>query len=212
MKLSLKRNEYTKSGLRRKDLNEDPFVQFRLWFEQAREAQLLEPNAMSLATTSKAGQPTLRTVLLKAFDSRGFVFFTNYESTKAKQIEENPQVALLFPWFGLERQLTILGTAKKISTAASVRYFLTRPFGSQLGAWVSEQSKIISTRQILEMKWEQMKEKFATGRIPLPTFWGGYRVSPVQFEFWQGRENRLHDRFQYVLTEKMTWKIERLAP
>ena len=206
------RQEYTQMGLHRKDLNPDPFRQFERWFKQACDANLLEPNAMSLATASAKGEPSLRTVLLKYFDSQGFVFFTNYESKKARQIDENPQVALLFPWIALERQVTILGKAEKVTTAESFQYFTTRPKGNQLGAWCSQQSTVISSRKLLEMKLDEMKRKFMNREIPLPSFWGGYRVVPHSFEFWQGRPNRLHDRFLYLLQEEESWEIQRLAP
>lgn len=206
------RQEYRRTGLRRKDLKEDPLKQFELWFQQACEVNLPEPNAMSLATVSLTGEPSLRTVLLKYFDSEGFVFFTNYESTKARQIQDNPQVALLFLWVPLERQVKIVGKASKISTSESLKYFATRPRGSQLGAWCSQQSSVISSRQILEMKLDEMKRKFFNREVPLPSFWGGYRVVPHGIEFWQGRSNRLHDRFLYLRQEDGSWKIERLAP
>ena len=206
------REEYTHNGLSRENLETQPFKQFETWFKQAVKAELLEPNAMTLATASAKGEPSLRTVLLKYFDSRGFVFFTNYESNKAKQIEENYSVALLFLWLPLERQVKIRGKAIKISTAESLKYFVTRPRGSQLGAWSSSQSSIISSRQILEIKFYEMQRKFDQGKIPLPSFWGGYRVVPHYFEFWQGRTNRLHDRFCYNLQDNETWEISRLAP
>lgn len=167
---------------------------------------------MALATASLSGRPTVRNVLLKGLDERGLVFFTNYESTKAQEIAENPQVALLFSWLPLERQVEVLGRAEKISHAESLRYFVSRPIGSRLGAWVSQQSRIITSRSLLEMKWQEMRKKFADGNVPLPSFWGGYRVQPQLFEFWQGRPNRLHDRFQYGRQDDDTWLIERLAP
>jgi pyridoxamine 5'-phosphate oxidase len=212
MNLADLRKEYLNAGLRRKTLKPDPFDQFELWFQQACQADLLEPNAMILATASANGAPTTRTVLLKYFDREGFVFFTNYESRKARQIEENPQVSLLFLWLPLERQVQILGTASRISTAESLKYFTTRPRGSQLGAWCSQQSTIISSRQLLDMKLEEITRKFQHGEIPLPSFWGGYRVVPHGFEFWQGRPNRLHDRFFYSRQENGSWEIQRLSP
>lgn len=212
MDIGALREEYTHNGLSRENLETEPFKQFETWFKQAVKAELLEPNAMSLATASAKGEPSLRTVLLKYFDSRGFVFFTNYESNKAKQIEENSSVALLFLWLPLERQVKIKGKAVKVSTAESLKYFVTRPRGSQLGAWSSSQSSIISSRQLLEIKFDEMQQKFEQGKIPLPSFWGGYRVVPHYFEFWQGRPNRLHDRFCYNLQDNKTWKISRLAP
>lgn len=206
------RSEYTKHGLRHADLDENPFGQFRTWFEQACTAELIEPNAMALATVGADGHPTVRNVLLKAYDERGFVFFTNYESDKAKQIAENPHVGLLFSWLALERQVSITGQAEKISRAESLRYFLSRPLGNRMGAWVSHQSRVISSRKILEMKLDEVRRKFADGQVPLPSFWGGYRVVPKRFEFWQGRPYRLHDRFQYLRESENGWRIARLAP
>jgi pyridoxamine 5'-phosphate oxidase len=208
------RRSYQRDGLRRADLDADPVVQFRRWFHQATAAELLEPNAMVLST-SDGVRPSSRTVLLKAFDARGFVFFTNYESRKAREIAVNPQVSLLFPWYPLERQVAILGRAERISATESLAYFASRPFGSRLGAWVSQQSSVISSRQILEMKWEELKRRFAAGEVPLPAAWGGIRVVPREFEFWQGREHRLHDRFRYLRDKNKEgegWAIERLAP
>ncbi len=206
------RQEYSRIGLNRKDLNPDPFKQFEVWFQQAQEADLLEPNAMSLATATVQGYPSVRTVLLKLFDHQGFVFFTNYSSAKAREMAENPQVSLLFAWIPLQRQVRISGHVSKISTTESLKYFTTRPRGSQLGAWSSEQSSVISSRSLLEAKLNEIKRKFAQGEIPLPSFWGGYRVVPQRIEFWQGRQSRLHDRFLYSLQEKGIWRIERLAP
>lgn len=205
------RRDYTQQGLDLADLNPDPFVQFELWFKQAQEADLLEPNALVLSTVSPAGAPYQRTVLLKYFDRDGFVFFTNYGSRKAQHMASNAQVSLLFPWYPLERQLAIAGTASKISAAESLRYFASRPRSSQLGAWVSQQSSIISSRQLLEMQFETMREKFLNREVPLPDFWGGYRVQPTRFEFWQGRPSRLHDRFLYSQSAGQ-WAIARLAP
>lgn len=205
------RREYTQAGLCREDLDADPISQFRKWFVEARSAKLLEPNAMTLATSDSTGFVTARTVLLKAYDERGFVFFTNYKSLKAQQIAQNPKVALLFSWLALERQVSICGPAEKISTMDSVSYFLSRPLGSRIGAWVSEQSKVISSRSLLEAKFEEMLRKFADGNVPLPDFWGGYRVKPERIEFWQGGQGRLHDRLCYSLQEG-NWAIERLSP
>ncbi len=209
------RRDYRREGLRRTDLDADPVAQFRRWFNQAIAAELLEPNAMVLGTTDGV-RPSSRTVLLKAFDGRGFVFFTNYGSRKAREIALQPNVSLLFPWYPLERQVSILGRAERITAAESLAYFASRPFGSRLGAWVSQQSSVISSRQILEMKWEEMKRRFAAGEVPLPDSWGGIRVAPVEVEFWQGRENRLHDRFRYrrdsCRGDSEDWTIERLAP
>lgn len=204
------RRNYTRDGLRRDDLDADPIGQFRKWFTDAVQAELIEPNAMVLATTDGT-RPSSRTVLLKAYDERGFVFFTNYESRKAKDMAADSHVSLLFPWYPLERQVGILGRAERISAAESLAYFSSRPHGSRLGAWVSQQSSVINSRKFLEMKWDEMKRKFSDGEIPLPSFWGGFRVVPSEFEFWQGRENRLHDRFRYT-REESGWTIERLAP
>ncbi len=194
------------------NVNASPFLQFEKWFNQSVDSEIEDPNAMIASTVDNFGMPSTRTVLLKAFDSKGFVFYTNYESRKSKELEYNPKIALLFPWFPLSRQLIIQGEVEKVSKMESVKYFLSRPFGSQLGAWVSHQSQIISSRNILEMQLREMKEKFKKGKIPLPDNWGGYRVKPVFFEFWQGQPNRLHDRISYSLQPDGTWKIERLAP
>lgn len=207
------RREYTAGGISEETLDPDPVAQFREWFNQACSAELLEPNAMALATADTNGRPGLRTVLLKAFDERGFVFFTNYESAKAREIANNPQVALLFPWLALERQVKIAGHAERISSAESLRYFVSRPFGSRLGAWVSQQSSVIRSRSLLEQKLQEMKQRFRDGEVPLPSFWGGIRVIAEEYEFWQGRANRLHDRLRYRKGENPDqWIIERLAP
>ena len=205
------RKEYVNPVLTRDMLAPDPFDQFERWFKEACDAELAEPNAMTLATVDADGQPSLRTVLLKMFDRNGFVFFTNYHSRKAREIGENPRVALLFPWIRLARQVVITGAAEKISLAESARYFASRPRESQLGAWISRQSSVLSSRQWLMMELEQMKTKFLKGEIPLPDFWGGYRVRPTSVEFWQGQTSRLHDRFLYTRNEE-GWIIERLAP
>ncbi|MEO1202095.1 MAG: pyridoxamine 5'-phosphate oxidase [Pseudomonadota bacterium] len=199
-------------ALSREDLAPDPFVQFELWFGEACEHVPFEPNGMSLSTVDGNGRPTTRTVLLKTFDERGFVFFTNYSSAKATDIEANSQVCLHFFWRELGRQLKINGEAAKIPTAETLKYFATRPRGSQIGAWVSEQSSVVSSRSLLEMQFQKMKDKFANKEVPLPSFWGGYRVVPDVIEFWQGRTNRLHDRFQYSRQDDDGWVIERLAP
>jgi pyridoxamine 5'-phosphate oxidase len=209
--LALMRNEYQGAELRQEDLDADPIRQFQAWFGHAMESGMPEPNAMCLSTVSAMGQPSLRTVLLKSYDDRGFVFYTNYQSRKSREIAENPRVALLFTWLKLQRQVSITGTASRISTAESFKYFLTRPRGSQIAAWISNQSTVISSRSMLEMQLEKMKQKFADGQVPLPSFWGGYRVTPQTIEFWQGRPNRLHDRFLYTRQES-AWRIERLAP
>ena len=212
MNIADMRQQYSTVGITREELHDDPVEQFRAWFDQACQSGLHEPNAMSLATAWRDGRPLVRTVLLKQFDARGFVFFTNFESRKAQQLAENPRAALLFPWVALERQVMIAGAVERVSIADATAYFITRPVGSQLAAWASPQSTVLTSRQMLEMKWEEMKRKFADGKIPLPSFWGGYRVIPESFEFWQGRANRLHDRFQYTRDGDARWRIERLAP
>jgi len=206
------RREFMSQGLRRSDLASHPVNQFSHWFDQARKTDMLDPNAMVVATVDADGQPSARNVLLKTYDESGFVFYTNLESRKARQITRNHKVALLFTWLPLNRQVKIEGIAEKISTAESLKYFLSRPKESQWAAWASNQSQKISSRQLLEEKFFEMKEKFSRGEVPLPSFWGGYRVKPHQIEFWQGRENRLHDRFIYRLQKDHSWTIERLAP
>ena len=211
MDLTFIRQGYKNKGLDKEDLNADPIIQFESWFEEAKKAEPI-PTAMSLATVNNIGEPTLRTVLLKLFDKKGFVFFTNYKSRKADHITDNPNVAVLFNWVALERQVSITGVAEKIKTKESIKYFMSRPRGSQLGAWVSDQSSVLSSREILELKLEEMKRKFSDGEIPLPDFWGGYRIIPKTFEFWQGRPNRLHDRFIYSKLSNEIWEIDRIAP
>ncbi|PFG10420.1 MULTISPECIES: pyridoxamine 5'-phosphate oxidase [unclassified Marinobacter] len=209
------RRDFESDGLDRDQLDDNPIQQFQAWFEDARKADILEPNAMSLATAGSDGLPDLRTVLLKYFDDHGFVFYTNYGSRKAREMEQNPQAALLFPWLGLNRQVRIQGKVEKVSKTESLRYFASRPRGSQIGAWVSEQSKAITSRGLLEQKVAEIKRKFSDGEVPLPSFWGGFRVVPHSIEFWQGRPSRLHDRFEYNRTEQggdEPWAIERLQP
>ena len=212
MDLASIRGKYTTKNFDIKDLNKNPFKQFEVWFNDALNENLLEPNAFSLATVGFDMMPSIRTVLLKYFDNEGFVFFTNYESKKAKQIEQNPKAAALFTWLALERQIKIEANIEKISKADSLKYFLSRPKGSQLGAWVSRQSETISSRALLEQKFDEMKRKFLNKEIPIPSFWGGYILKPIRIEFWQGGEDRLHDRFLYELKENSEWTISRLAP
>lgn len=205
------RKEYSKASLDLDSVADSPIEQFQKWFSEAQKGELTEPNAMVLSTASSAGSITQRTVLLKAFDEKGFVFYTNYKSRKAQQMEENSRVSILFPWYQLERQIAVTGVAEKVSTAESVKYFMSRPFNSQLGAWVSQQSQVITSRNILEVKLNEMKEKFKEGKIPLPDFWGGYRIIPDTIEFWQGRPSRLHDRILYTI-ENNSWTKKRLSP
>jgi len=204
------RKEFRQNGLNRSEIDNDPFKQFSLWFTQAVELSIIEPSAMSLATTDEK-EIGIRTVLLKHFDDRGFVFFTNYGSKKSQQIEVKPQAALLFPWLNLDRQVKIIGSIEKITTLESIKYFASRPKDSQIGAWASKQSSTISSRSLLVSQFELMKNKFSKGEVPLPDFWGGYRVIPESIEFWQGRESRLHDRFIYQRSEN-GWSISRLSP
>ncbi|HJP10089.1 MAG TPA: pyridoxamine 5'-phosphate oxidase [Arenicellales bacterium] len=206
------KQDFSREPLERRNLHADPLVQFETWFGEACDEGIPAPNAMTLATVCSDASPTARTVLLKIYDRNGFVFFTNYGSRKASQIKVNPEVALLFPWFSMGRQVSVTGSASRISSSASLKYFLSRSRGSQLGAWTSEQSSVISSRDILETTLAQMKRKFTEGEIPLPSFWGGYRVQPKTIEFWQSRPNRLHDRFQYTRQSDNSWTIDRLAP
>ena len=210
--LAAMRADYSRARLRRADLRADPIAQFEAWLADAMHAQLTEPNALSLATATADGRPLVRTVLLKGLDAHGFVFFTNLESRKARHIAGNPYVSLLFPWLPLERQVIVTGEAAKISVAESLKYFLARPHDSQLAAWASRQSTVIASRKMIEMEWEHLKAKFSAGKVPLPSFWGGFRVKPETIEFWQGGPNRLHDRFQYTRQDDDSWVIERLAP
>ncbi|WP_420318538.1 pyridoxamine 5'-phosphate oxidase [Ekhidna sp.] len=205
------RKEYIQAKLDEESILKNPYEQFEKWFQEALDSEIIEPTAMVLSTSNSNGQPYQRTVLLKTFNEDGFVFYTNYESRKANQIDSNPHVSILFPWYTLERQVAITGKVEKVSTKQSLKYFLSRPKGSQLGAWVSNQSEVISSRSILEAKLEQMKKKFKEGKIPLPDHWGGYRIIPDSFEFWQGRKNRLHDRF-YFQQGGENWDVSRLAP
>ena len=206
------RRDVMAAGLHRDDLCSDPIKQFEQWYRQTTDTDLAEPSSMSLATVDAQGQSWQRIVLLKVFDAKGFVFFTNYSSRKAKQIANNSKVSLLFPWQALGRQVKVTGEAAKISTAESMKYFATRPRGSQIGAWASHQSQVIKSRAMLDTMFDEMKQRFLQGDVPLPSFWGGYRVTPVTIEFWQARDSRLHDRFIYRQDEKARWFIERLSP
>ncbi|MDQ2868196.1 MAG: pyridoxamine 5'-phosphate oxidase [Verrucomicrobiota bacterium] len=209
--LAALREEYSAHGLRRADLDPDPVRQFGVWFTAALEAGIREVNAMVLATVSEKNAPSSRVVLLKGFDADGFVFYTNYHSEKGRELKANANCALTFHWKELERQVRIDGSAKRVSHAESLRYFHARPRGSQLGAWTSHQSEVIDARRVLEARLAEMTEKFEGREIPLPPHWGGYRVQPARMEFWQGRPNRLHDRFRYARGGD-SWRIERLAP
>jgi len=212
MTLTEFRKEYTLAGLRRCDLAENPILQFEEWMQQAVKAEVHEPTAMSLATANQLNQPSLRTVLLKVVDERGFVFCTNYESRKGQDLSENSNAALLFFWKELERQVSIRGITRKVPAEESDAYFKVRPVGSQLGAWVSQQSSVVENRQALEKKFEELEKKYSGQPVPLPANWGGYVVVPHVIEFWQGRVNRLHDRFRYTKQADGVWKIERLSP
>jgi pyridoxamine 5'-phosphate oxidase len=205
------RKEYSRHALSETDVDLNPFVQFNRWLQEALSSRLPEPNAMALATATAEGKPSVRMVLLKGYDDRGFVFFTNYEGRKSSELLENPNAALLFYWSELERQVRIEGSVEKTSRQESEEYFNTRPLESRLGAWASRQSEVIPSRSDLEQKVSDLKERYANREIPVPPFWGGFRLQPQAFEFWQGRENRLHDRIRYSL-QGGVWVIERLSP
>lgn len=205
------RSEYMQKSLNETDVDKNPILQFQTWFNEAANSHLKDPNACTLATCGDDNIPQARIVLLKRYDESGFVFFTNYTSAKADALKQNPNACINFSWLELERQIRISGVCEKISTAESIRYFATRSRGSQMGAWVSKQSKIIQSREILKLQMAKMRAKFENKEIPLPDFWGGYRLKPKNIEFWQGRENRLHDRILYERS-KDSWNIKRLAP
>jgi pyridoxamine 5'-phosphate oxidase len=229
------RREYNLTGLRRKDLNADPMVQFKHWFEQASGARvsgrirkffvnlykallllgrvdLADMNAMTLATVDSCGQPSARTVLLKGLDPRGFIFYTNYQSRKGQELAQNSQAALVFYWPDLERQVSITGRVAQLPPAESDAYFQTRPHGSRIAAWASDQSHVVADRAALDRKWEQLEKQYLGQEVPRPPHWGGYILTPASIEFWQGRPNRLHDRFRYTRQPDQTWTIERLSP
>ena len=206
------RQQFKETRLVQAEMPDDPAVMFDFWFGQAQEAELPQPNGMSIATVSTDGTVSSRLVILRYFDEGGFVFFSSYETQKAKDITENEKVALLFPWLLLERQVRVQGTAMRIPTPESLRFFASRSRERQLGAWLTQSSDVISSRGLLRAKWVELKQKFQDGRIPLPTGWGGYRVRPSRFEFWQGHEDGLHDRIVYTRQEDDRWQIERLRP
>ena len=206
------RKEYKLQTLQEKEVSKDPYEQFTQWWNNALKSEIIEVNAMTLATADASGTPSARIVLLKGFSEKGFVFYTNYDSHKGRDLEANPKACLVLFWKELERQVRISGNAKKVSSAESDEYFASRPQGSRIGAWASPQSDIIGSREIIEANSLAYQQKFSDGNIPRPPHWGGYVVVPAIIEFWQGRPNRLHDRIQYSLTESGAWKIERLAP
>jgi len=208
------RRDYGSRELHRGDMEQNPFVQFEQWFTEAREVEIHEPNAMALSTVGLNGCPASRMVLMKFFDQNGFVFYTNYGSAKAKEMEAVSMAGLLFPWLPLERQVRIEGSVEKVSAAESLKYFASRPRESQIGAWVSDQSSVVDSRALLLNKMAELKAKFKGGEVPLPSFWGGYRVRPDRIEFWQGGKGRVHDRFLYSRDDNREtgWAIDRLAP
>ena len=212
MKIADIRRSYTMDRLDLDKLNADPFLQFEGWLKDAVAAELPDPTAMCVATVDASGQPSQRLVLLKDVSSKGFVFYTNLGSRKASELEQNPKVCLHFPWHPLERQVIVYGTAERVPTSQVMSYFLSRPKDSQLAAWASEQSRPVSTRQVLMQKFAEIKHKFEQGEVPVPSFWGGFLVKPHQIEFWQGGEHRLHDRFMYKQQADSSWAIERLCP
>lgn len=212
MDLSKRRKEYAARALDESDLSDDPIAEFSRWFAEASSSEMLEPQAAALATVDDAGRPSLRFVLMKEFDARGFTFATNYESRKGRELETNPEAALTFYWDRLERQVRIEGTVERCSAEESDRYFAARPRGSQLAAWTSEQSAVVTGREALEARYLEMEERFADeAAIPRPEWWGGYRLVPRSIEFWQGRVNRLHDRVRYV-RRQTAWQRKRVAP
>lgn len=210
--LSKLRKDYGKMGLDEKDLSPDPFKQFEKWFTEAANAEVLEPDAFTLSTVSAEGKPSSRIVLLRNFDQRGFTFYTNYESQKGRELEQNPHVAMNFFWTDLERQIRICGMAGKITVLESMDYFRSRPRASQIGAWASEQSRELLSREMLENRISEIEQKFHGKDVEKPPHWGGFLVKPASVEFWQGRPSRLHDRFLYTATGDGTWEIKRLNP
>ena len=212
LKLEDFRREYTQGGLELDHLADNPLEQFDRWMQQTIQSGIPDPNAMTIATVDATGQPSQRIVLLKHLDDKGFVFYTNLNSRKAQELKQNPKISLHFPWYLMERQVKVCGVAEQLSATEVMKYFISRPRDSQLGAWASQQSRPISSRALLLQQFESMKNKFAKGEIPVPDFWGGFRVKPHQIEFWQGGAARLHDRFQYNLQADCSWDIQRLEP
>ncbi|MES2875081.1 MAG: pyridoxamine 5'-phosphate oxidase [Bacteroidota bacterium] len=206
------RKEYSSESLSEKDVAKDPVKQFGRWFKEAMDANIMEPNAMTLATTSIDRKPSARIVLMKGYEERGFLFYSNYLSAKGKEMAKNPVVALVFFWPELARQVRIEGTVEKLTKEESEKYFKTRPKASQIGAVVSPQSQVIEGRDLLEKSWKENETRYENRDIPKPAYWGGYVVKPQVVEFWQGRESRLHDRIVYKKADKQSWKIVRLAP
>lgn len=212
MTLADLRKDYSLAGLTEKELARDPFRQFEKWFQEAEAAKLPEPNAMILATATRDGRPSARTILLKGLDGRGFVFYSNYESRKGRELDGNPRATLIFPWVALERQVIVEGVVTKVAREESEAYFHSRPRASQLGAWVSQQSSIISGRAVLDDSLKALEKKYAGQEVPLPPQWGGWRLAPEMVEFWQGRRSRLHDRLRFRREKDGAWSVERLAP
>lgn len=214
MNLADIRQSYERGQLRRADLSPDPLAQFERWMQEATDARVIEPTAMSLATAGHDGVPRVRTVLLKGVGEAGFVFYTNFESRKGHALVENPSASLLFPWLALERQVMVTGRVERVGDEEAARYFASRPRESRLGAWTSGQSRPVESREALEEELARVKERFGAeeGEVPLPPFWGGFRVRPETVEFWQGRANRLHDRFEYTRKPEDGWNIRRLSP
>jgi len=212
MSLADLRRDYSLSGLSEKDLARDPFRQFEQWFQEAEAAKLPEPNAMICSLANRSGEPSSRTVLLKGLDGSGFVFYSNYESRKGRELAENPRASLLFPWIAQERQVIVEGSVARLSREESDAYFHSRPHASQLAAWASPQSSVIVGRNVLEEAFKTLEKKYAGQEIPMPPYWGGYRVKPDSVEFWQGRHGRLHDRLRYRREQNGDWAVDRLAP
>jgi pyridoxamine 5'-phosphate oxidase len=207
------RRDYSLAGLSEQDLAADPVQQFQKWFQEALTAEIAESNAMVLATVAPSGQPSTRVVLLKAVDARGFSFFTNYESRKGRELAGNARASLTFPWIALERQVCITGSVSKLSREESAAYFKLRPRASRLGAWASpKQSEVVADRAVLETRMKQFEAQYPGEDVPLPPYWGGYVLAPVEVEFWQGRPSRLHDRLRYARQPDGSWRIERLSP